>query len=335
MGEYKVGQWVTLVKHRVNSKYGASDLIGTTRQIQKINESLTWGLGVSMNPCGNWYYEDIRPATDAEIRAQGGIPEGKSGVKRKLSEITGKAVVHCKTQQEANTFCKLLMQLPEYKGQNADQWADYWDVYRVNHCYEIGKGSGYADVSYFKEKGYTIYPASDFIDTGVSSVEYHGPAINFIDTGVQSNKIDWKGNQQPVMVTEDNWYVGMRVVPSKTWYWGEADKFTVGTIVSNGGNHLIVNWDNHHQGWSCWIGNDGNHQPDLYIHQEQTSNYSQTNIKQQTNGKTTEYSGISILSTVKVQITGSAPIRGTSIGSSTKASAITSRPLSYTAIHSS
>lgn len=273
MGEYKKGDWVVVIKGHNWIDEGAIIQVSGRSE-----EGMRHYYNNTEKPGAAWYFDDsyVRPATDAEIRAAGGQVTG-SGVKRKLSEIKSKAAVWCKDKNEANEFCKLLMQLPEYKKEKLDVWQEYWYKYSENQCYSINGTIGYGYRAWYMENNIPVYPASDFIETGMDK------AYNQMEAYIT----------QPVMVTEDNWYAGMRVVrnPSK-WHYGDQDRNMPGTILSINAkkNHVRVRWDS----WSGYEGIEDNYRLEsLCIYQEQTSNNIQSQIKTNTNEyKNTEGSSI-------------------------------------------
>lgn len=74
----------------------------------------------------------------------------------KLKDLKGKVVIHCKTSREANNCCDFLASIG-FKWSNGSSYREktYYDTYGKEICYNFKTGT-YADVSYYKIKGYKI-----------------------------------------------------------------------------------------------------------------------------------------------------------------------------------
>lgn len=86
-------------------------------------------------------------------------------MKFNLNDYKGNYVMHCKTKEEAESFCRFLHQ-------NGRKWRDgssylkdnKWDFYKANTIYYFNKGT-YCDVEYTKlVQGYKILEWSDFME---------------------------------------------------------------------------------------------------------------------------------------------------------------------------
>ena len=81
-----------------------------------------------------------------------------------IEDYEGKYVMHCKTEEEAEIFCKYLHRIGRtwssgyfYLSEN------YWYIYKELTCYNFNHGT-YGDKPYYEEEEYTILEMEDFID---------------------------------------------------------------------------------------------------------------------------------------------------------------------------
>lgn len=81
-----------------------------------------------------------------------------------IKDYKGKYVMHCKTEEEAEIFCKYLHSIGctwssgySYLSEN------YWYIYEELTCYNFNYGT-YGDKPYYEEEGYTILEMEDFMD---------------------------------------------------------------------------------------------------------------------------------------------------------------------------
>lgn len=81
-----------------------------------------------------------------------------------IEDYKGKYVMHCKTEEEAKTFCKYLHNI-DYIWYSGDSYLSesYWDRYKESMCYNFNYGT-YCDKQYYEEEGYTILEMEDFMD---------------------------------------------------------------------------------------------------------------------------------------------------------------------------
>lgn len=79
----------------------------------------------------------------------------------KLKKIEN-AIVHCKTQEEAEALINGL----EVRNHTKDHWIDYWGNYRESTCYRIenGKALSYCDIHFYEIRDYEITEFSDLIE---------------------------------------------------------------------------------------------------------------------------------------------------------------------------
>lgn len=79
----------------------------------------------------------------------------------KLKKIDN-AVVHCKTQEEAEELINGL----EVKNHTKYHWIDYWENYGSSTCYRIenGKVLSYCDIHFYEIRDYEITEFSDLIE---------------------------------------------------------------------------------------------------------------------------------------------------------------------------
>lgn len=277
MGEdnknYKIGDWVVVTKEHNWIKNG------TIIQVSGKDPNMYYNN--TKNGIHNWYFNDnmVRPATDSEIRAQGGTPTGSGSVKRKLSELGAREVICCSTREECEMICKLVAESGLGKrGKEHLKWPEkYYHEYPSQWCIgnlNTNEYSSYSPKSYYTGAGYTIYPASDFLpDTGVTQSEV-----------MEENSIKWWLSR-----------IADPVIREKALYnhihYNQPglvdDKPTgISTAVS-----WAMGWSRTPEGERYW--NDiANSNPKLLDkpYQEQTSNALTNNKNQQNNGKRTEES---------------------------------------------
>jgi hypothetical protein len=71
-----------------------------------------------------------------------------------IKDLGPKDVIQCQTSEDADAIVKLM------SGWN---WrSTYWHMYEKNTCYRPATNQ-YSSKKFYKAKGYTIYPASNFI----------------------------------------------------------------------------------------------------------------------------------------------------------------------------
>ena len=81
-----------------------------------------------------------------------------------INDYPGKYVMHCKTEEEAKDFCRVLHEAGR-------KWCDNesyinstnWFSYKKETCYFFNRGE-YSSVSFFKKANYTILEWSDFMN---------------------------------------------------------------------------------------------------------------------------------------------------------------------------
>lgn len=90
-------------------------------------------------------------------------------MKFNLNDYKGKYVMHCKTKEEAESFCRFLHQNGR-RWCNGDSYLDpnSWDFYKIDTVYCFNEGM-YDNIDYAKWiAGYTILEWSDFMEKGDS-----------------------------------------------------------------------------------------------------------------------------------------------------------------------
>ena len=80
-----------------------------------------------------------------------------------IDDHPGNVVMHCKTQEEAESFC-------QYLHENGRKWCDgnryiagtHWVAYESQTAYNFNKGS-YGSYGYYENEGFTILEWSDYM----------------------------------------------------------------------------------------------------------------------------------------------------------------------------
>lgn len=93
-------------------------------------------------------------------------------MKFNIDDYKGNYVMHCKTEEEAEIFCKYLHSIG-YKWANGDSYLskNYWNDYKESTCYDFNKGQ-IGNKEYFEEAiaiGYTILEMEDFMSDTMSN----------------------------------------------------------------------------------------------------------------------------------------------------------------------
>lgn len=81
-----------------------------------------------------------------------------------IKKYKGKYVMHCKTEEEAEIFCKYLHSIGRTWNTGASYFSEsYWDRHKESMCYSFNDGT-YCNKQYFEEaRGYTILEMEDFM----------------------------------------------------------------------------------------------------------------------------------------------------------------------------
>jgi hypothetical protein len=82
---------------------------------------------------------------------------------KKVKDLKENEVIHCPTEREAEAIC-LLMHNAGLKWENGASFLEktYWSNFRENMCYNPTTRLNNS-LKYFKEQGFRIHPASDFL----------------------------------------------------------------------------------------------------------------------------------------------------------------------------
>jgi len=85
-------------------------------------------------------------------------------MKFNLNDYKGKYVMHCKTEEEAEIFCKYLHNIEHMWGSGDSYLSkNYWNDYEESTCYEFNADS-YCSKRYYEERKYTILEMEDFME---------------------------------------------------------------------------------------------------------------------------------------------------------------------------
>lgn len=81
-----------------------------------------------------------------------------------IEDYKGKYVMHCKTEEEAEIFCKYLYSIGRtWSNGHSYLSKSYWVIYKESTCYSFNYDT-YCDRPYYEEEGYTILEMEDFMD---------------------------------------------------------------------------------------------------------------------------------------------------------------------------
>lgn len=81
-----------------------------------------------------------------------------------IDDYKGKYVMHCKTEEEAEIFCKYLHNIEHMWGSGDSYLSkNYWNDYKESTCYEFNTDS-YCSKRYYEERRYTILEMEDFMN---------------------------------------------------------------------------------------------------------------------------------------------------------------------------
>lgn len=108
-------------------------------------------------------------------------------MKFNIDDYKGKYVMHCKTEEEAEIFCKYLHSIG-YKWANGDFYLskNYWNDYKESTCYDFNKGQ-IGNKEYFEEAiGYTILEMEDFMSDTMSNKDRINKVFEIL--GVKPNE---------------------------------------------------------------------------------------------------------------------------------------------------
>lgn len=81
-----------------------------------------------------------------------------------IDDYKGKYVMHCKTEEEAEVFCRYLDSIGRrWKSNDSYLSENYWDNYEESTCYDFNTNT-YFRKQYFEKDGYTILEMEDFMN---------------------------------------------------------------------------------------------------------------------------------------------------------------------------
>lgn len=81
-----------------------------------------------------------------------------------IEDYKGKYVMHCKTEEEAEIFCKYLHSIGRtWNSGDSYLSKSYWDTYKESICYNFNEDLC-CDKQYYEADGYTILEMEDFMD---------------------------------------------------------------------------------------------------------------------------------------------------------------------------
>lgn len=84
-------------------------------------------------------------------------------MKFNINDYEGKYAMHCKTQEEAEIFCRYLNSVGKKWRGNVSYtiYTTYWDTYKDQTCYALNEGR-FSPIRYYKRNGYYILEFSDY-----------------------------------------------------------------------------------------------------------------------------------------------------------------------------
>lgn len=107
-------------------------------------------------------------------------------MKFNIDDYKGKYVMHCKTKEEAEIFCKYLHSIGR-TWNNGDSYLSksYWDRYKESMCYSFNYDV-YCDKQYFEKEGYNILEMEDFMSDTMSNKDRINKVFEIL--GVKPNE---------------------------------------------------------------------------------------------------------------------------------------------------
>lgn len=107
-------------------------------------------------------------------------------MKFNIDNYKGKYVMHCKTKEEAEDFCRYLDSIGHMWG-SGDSYLSQnnWNTYRVSTCYSFNIDT-YGSKQYFKREGYTILEMENFMSDTMSNKDRINKVFEIL--GVKPNE---------------------------------------------------------------------------------------------------------------------------------------------------
>lgn len=107
-------------------------------------------------------------------------------MKFNIDDYKGKYVMHCKTEEEAKTFCKYLDSIGHIWGSGESYLLEnYWYIYRASTCYNFNTDRFYSK-QHYEEEGYTILEMEDFMSDTVTNKDRINKVFEIL--GVKPNE---------------------------------------------------------------------------------------------------------------------------------------------------
>lgn len=76
-----------------------------------------------------------------------------------IKDYLGKSVaIHCPTKEDAEKICKLLNVVGKVS------YPSYWETYKERTAFCTDNNGSFCNVEWYKEQGYTIFEASEFLN---------------------------------------------------------------------------------------------------------------------------------------------------------------------------
>lgn len=107
-------------------------------------------------------------------------------MKFNIDDYKGKYVMHCKTKEEAEDFCRYLDSIGRtWRDGDSYLSKSYWDRYKESMCYSFNYDV-YCDKQYFEKEGYNILEMEDFMSDTMSNKDRINKVFEIL--GVKPNK---------------------------------------------------------------------------------------------------------------------------------------------------
>lgn len=117
-----------------------------------------------------------------------------------------RVVMHCKTKEEAISFCKEMHNAGLKWANNLEYVSDnLWDVEKEKMCYDFNNGE-YSDIDYYKQEGYEILEFSDIYNKLSERQKYFLKMIGkgYLARNKDDNRLIWFENK-PINYYNKEW----------------------------------------------------------------------------------------------------------------------------------